>query len=200
MNVVTVFINGIEYNLKGDEQEEYLHKVASYVDKKIKDVLKNNGKLSTSSAAVLSAINVADDMLKTQKINHELLKELDKMREIEKSNREQIDFLKEELSSLEEINMELKIKLENSSDSKNINEKERQINKLQEELKVAKESTQKYINENRKLMSQNKELKFQIQSEKYKVIDLQHKLIENEISLVKEKKQKNPLLNNDGVK
>ncbi|APM40432.1 cell division protein ZapA [Clostridium kluyveri] len=200
MNVVTVFINGIEYNLKGDEQEEYLHKVASYVDKKIKDVLKNNGKLSTSSAAVLSAINVADDMLKTQKINHELLKELDKMREIEKSNREQIDFLKEELSSLEEINMEFKIKLENSSDSKNINEKERQNNKLQEELKVAKESAQKYINENRKLMSQNKELKFQVQSEKYKVIDLQHKLIENEISLVKEKKQKNPLLNNDGVK
>lgn len=200
MNVVTVFINGIEYNLKGDEQEEYLHKVASYVDKKIKDVLRNNSKLSTSSAAVLSAINVADDMLKTQKINHELLKELDKMREIEKSNREQIDFLKEELSSLEEINMEFKIKLENSSDSKSINEKERQINKLQEELKVAKESTQKYINENRKLMSQNKELKFQVQSEKYKVIDLQHKLIENEISLVKEKKQKNPLLNNDGVK
>ncbi|BAH07879.1 cell division protein ZapA [Clostridium kluyveri] len=200
MNVVTVFINGIEYNLKGDEQEEYLHKVASYVDKKIKDVLRNNSKLSTSSAAVLSAINVADDMLKTQKINHELLKELDKMREIEKSNREQIDFLKEELSSLEEINMEFKIKLENSSDSKSINKKERQINKLQEELKVAKESTQKYINENRKLMSQNKELKFQVQSEKYKVIDLQHKLIENEISLVKEKKQKNPLLNNDGVK
>ncbi|WP_333859714.1 cell division protein ZapA [Clostridium sp.] len=200
MNVVTVFINGIEYNLKGEEQEEYLHKVASYVDKKIKDVLKNNNKLSTSSAAVLSAINVADDMLKTQKINHELLKELDKMREVEKSNREQIDFLKEELSSLEQVNMELKIKLENSSDSKNISEKEHKISKLQEELKIEKESTQKYINENRKLMSQNKELKFQIQSEKYKVIDLQHKLMENEISLAKERKQKNPLLNNDGVK
>lgn len=200
MNVVTVFINGIEYNLKGEEQEEYLHKVASYVDKKIKNVLKNNNKLSTSSAAVLSAINVADDMLKTQKINHELLKELDKMREVEKSNREQIDFLKEELSSLEQVNMELKIKLENSSDSKNISEKEHKISKLQEELKIEKESTQKYINENRKLMSQNKELKFQIQSEKYKVIDLQHKLMENEISLAKERKQKNPLLNNDGVK
>ena len=200
MNVVTVFINGIEYNLKGEEQEEYLHKVASYVDKKIKDVLKNNNKLSTSSAAVLSAINVADDMLKTQEINHELLKELDKMREVEKSNREQIDFLKEELSSLEQVNMELKIKLENSSDSKNISEKEHKISKLQEELKIEKESTQKYINENRKLMSQNKELKFQIQSEKYKVIDLQHKLMENEISLAKERKQKNPLLNNDGVK
>lgn len=200
MNVVTVFINGIEYNLKGEEKEEYLHKVASYVDKKIKDVLKNNSKLSTSSAAVLSAINVADDMLKTQEINHGLLKELDKMREVEKSNREQIDFLKEELSSLEQVNMEFKIKLENSSDSKNISEKEHKISKLQEELKIEKESTQKYINENRKLMSQNKELKFQIQSEKYKVIDLQNKLMENEISLAKERKQKNPLLNNDGVK
>lgn len=200
MNVVTVFINGIEYNLKGEEKEEYLHKVASYVDKKIKDVLKNNSKLSTSSAAVLSAINVADDMLKTQENNHGLLKELDKMREVEKSNREQIDFLKEELSSLEQVNMEFKIKLENSSDSKNISEKEHKISKLQEELKIEKESNQKYINENKKLMSQNKELKFQIQSEKYKVIDLENKLIENEISLAKERKQKNPLLNNDGVK
>lgn len=200
MNVVTVFINGIEYNLKGNEQEEYLHKVASYVDKKVKDVLKNNNKLSTSSAAVLSAINVTDDMLKTQAHNNELLNELSKLREIDKSHQDQINFLKEELNSLEEVNMELKIKLENSSNSKSINEKEQHIKKLQEELRNGRESSQKYINENVKLMSQNKELKFQLQSEKYKVIDLQNKLIENEISLVKEKKQKNPLLNNDGVK
>ncbi|MFL0194590.1 cell division protein ZapA [Clostridium sp. WILCCON 0269] len=200
MNVVTVFINGIEYNLKGDEQEEYLHKVASYVDKKVKSVLKNNGKLSTSSAAILSAVNVADDMLKMKQYNYELLREIDKLREIEKSHNQQINFLKEQLGSLEELNMELKVKLGNSSNNKAISEKDQQIVKLQEELKVVKESAQKYINENGKLMSQNKELKFQVQSEKYKVIDLQHKLIENEISLVKEKKQKNPLLNNDGIK
>ena len=39
MNVITVKINGLEYNLKGEESEEYLHKVAIYADKKIKGIL-----------------------------------------------------------------------------------------------------------------------------------------------------------------
>ncbi|MCS4522060.1 cell division protein ZapA [Clostridium botulinum] len=34
MNIITVKINGVEYNLKGEEQEDYLHKVARYVDKR----------------------------------------------------------------------------------------------------------------------------------------------------------------------
>ena len=66
MNIVTIKINGNEYNLKGDEREEYLHMVASYVDKKIKNIMGNNEKLSTSSAAILTALNLGDDMFKSQ--------------------------------------------------------------------------------------------------------------------------------------
>ena len=35
MNTVTVVINGIEYNLRGKEDERYLSEVAAYVDTKI---------------------------------------------------------------------------------------------------------------------------------------------------------------------
>mgnify|MGYP000945613319 FL=1 len=67
MNVVSVRINGVEYNLKGEEQEEYLLKAAGYVDKKIKAVMEKNCMLNTSSAAVLSALNIVDDLFKSQK-------------------------------------------------------------------------------------------------------------------------------------
>ena len=92
MNVVTIKINGIEYNLKGEEREEYLHMVASHVDKKIKNIMSNNEKLSTSSAAILTALNLGDDMFKS----HSLSKELSsKVESLEKHDRELTDILKE---------------------------------------------------------------------------------------------------------
>ena len=63
MNTVTVKINGMEYNLKGKEDDEYLLKVSEYVDGKFKEVSSNNNKLSISSVAVLSALNIADELL-----------------------------------------------------------------------------------------------------------------------------------------
>ncbi|CAB1251770.1 cell division protein ZapA [Clostridium sp. MT-14] len=195
MNVVTVFINGIEYNLKGDEQEEYLHKVASYVDKKVKNILENNSKLSTSSAAILSALNVADDMLKVQNNNDELSKQVRELKKVEKVYEDQINSLKKQLKYTEELNGEFKEKLKKAESDDQLKEKDKQIEKLKEEIEIIKETTQKYIKENTKIIEENKELKFQVQSGKYKIIDLQHKLIENQINLAKEKKQKNPLLN-----
>lgn len=197
MNVVTVFINGIEYNLKGDEQEEYLHKVASYVDKKVKSIIKNNSKLSTSSAAVLSALNITDDMLKAQEKKDELSGRVDELEKVGKVYEEQINSLRKQLSYTEELNAELKIKLKNNNTSESLREKDDKIKKLEEEIKIIKETTQKYMNENTKIVAQNKELKFQVQSGKYKIIDLQHKLEENQITLAKERKKKNPLLNNE---
>lgn len=199
MSMVTVFINGVEYNLKGDEQEEYLHKVASYVDKKVKSIIKNNSKLSTSSAAVLSALNVADDMLKAQEQESQLSGRVDELERVGKVYEDQIKSLRKQLTYTEELNAEFKIKLKNSSSSESLKEKDEEIKKLEEEIKIIKEEAQKYMSENTKMAAQNKELKFQVQSGKYKIIDLQHKLEENQISLAKERKKKNALLNN-GVK
>ena len=44
MNTVTVIINGVEYNLRGKEDEKYLLDVAAYVDTKIKEISGTNKK------------------------------------------------------------------------------------------------------------------------------------------------------------
>jgi cell division protein ZapA len=197
MNIVTVKINGIEYNLKGEEQDEYLHKVAGYVDKKLKNILDNNPKLSISSASVLSAINIVDDMFKVQEKQEELL---EKVRQIDKTcidYEEQIGALKRQIRHMEEYNTELQFKLKTTSKAQYVDKKEDELEKIKKEMEIIQETAKKYMNENKLLKSENKETKFQLQSAKYKVVDLEHKLLENQIDLAKEKRQNDPILNYD---
>ncbi|MTK14213.1 MAG: cell division protein ZapA, partial [Clostridiaceae bacterium] len=195
MNIVTVKINGVEYNLKGDEREEYLHKVAGYVDKKVKNILENNTKLSTSSAAILSAVNVVDDMFKKQKECEELIDKLNQMEKAQSSYMEQIETLKKQLNHMEQYNAELQLKLKNNLSNQQVEQLQNSMQQLTKELEITQETAQKSIKENSVLKSENKEFKFQLQSAKYKIIDLQHKLVENQINLAREKKQKHPFLN-----
>lgn len=190
MNVVTVTINGMEYNLKGEEQEEYLNRISSYVDTKVKNILENNNKLSTSSAAVLSAVNVADEMFKTKEFNDKLEKEAEQFKKIEKVYKDQIDSLKKQTAQMEQYNQELQQKLKDYNKNKYSKEKDEEIKELEEKVINLKKVAEDRLHE-------NKEYKFKIQSLKYKVIYFQNKLIENQIDLAKEKKRKNPLLKNE---
>ncbi|MBV4419824.1 cell division protein ZapA [Clostridium tyrobutyricum] len=188
MNVVTVIINGIEYNLKGDEQEEYLHRISTYVDKKVKNILENNNKLSTSSAAILSAVNVADDMFKTKERNERLEQEIQKLKKFQTA-------YENKLKQTQEFNTKLEQKLNDYEENTHQEEYEDKIKKLQKEIEMTKNAAEDYVKENTKLKLENKENKFKIQTLKYKLIDLQNKLEENQINLAKERKRKNPLLN-----
>lgn len=192
---VTVKINGSEYSLKGDEKEEYLHKVARYVDKKITDILNRNNKLSISDAAVLSAVNVADELFKCGEEIELMDKELEEAKKEEKRLLAQVEDLKRHIKNLEEYNVELQNKLENSLDSEYLKQFEEENKRLNEEIEILREKAKQYLNEKTSLKSENKELKFQVQSSKYKIMDLQNRLIENQIDLVKIKQQENPLLN-----
>lgn len=197
MNVVTIKINGNEYNLKGDEREEYLHMVASYVDKKIKSIMGNNEKLSTSSAAILTALNLGDDMFKS----HSLCKELSsKSESLEKHDREstlQLEDFKKQLNHMEAYNEELHNKFKNIENGEYVKTLEQENIRIGQELEAMKESTKICIEENRKIKVENKDMRFKLQSSKYKIIDLQNKLIEFQISLAKQRKISNPLLTKD---
>ena len=197
MNVVTIKINGNEYNLKGDEREEYLHMVASYVDKKIKSIMSKNEKLSTSSAAILTALNLGDDMFKS----HSLCKELSNKNEsLEKHDKEydlQLEDYKKQLSHMEAYNEELQNKVKNIENGEYVKTLEQENIRIGQELEAIKESTKICIEENRKVKVENKEIKFKLQSSKYKIIDLQNKLIEFQITLAKQRKITNPLLTKD---
>lgn len=195
MNIVTVKINGSEYNLKGEEREEYLHKVASCVDKRIIDMLKKNNRLSVSDASVLAALNIVDEKFKADDIIETLKKEVEQANKDESALQTQVNDLKRHINNLEEYNIELQSKLESTKSGEYIKEVEDENKALREELELLKETSKKYLKEKNDLKAENKELKFQIQSSKYKIMDLQNRLIENQIDLVKIKKKENPLLN-----
>lgn len=61
-NKLQVKICGQEYTLVSDDSREYMLEMADYVDRKMTAVKNQNNRLSTSMAAILVALNVADDM------------------------------------------------------------------------------------------------------------------------------------------
>ena len=65
VNKLLIKICGKEYVIMGKEPDEYIQKVSLYINKKMSEVMRNNSKLSTAQAAVLTSINVADDYFKT---------------------------------------------------------------------------------------------------------------------------------------
>lgn len=67
-NESKVLIGGNVYTLSGDESEEYLQRVALYMNKKMDEVRNsdNGKKLNTRLQSVLLAINIADDYFKVK--------------------------------------------------------------------------------------------------------------------------------------
>ncbi len=63
-NKTKVVIDNIEYRLSGFESEEYIHRVAICVDRKMADLKEQYVNLNPNTLSVLTAINVADDLLK----------------------------------------------------------------------------------------------------------------------------------------
>jgi cell division protein ZapA len=110
-NKVEVKIAGKVYSLMGLESDEYIQKVALYIDKKMNELLKVNNKLSTSMAAVLTAINVADDFFKLQQNKNELKKELDKLNESIQVIKENNIKLNSEITEIKEKNTTLQLDL-----------------------------------------------------------------------------------------
>ncbi|WP_206460528.1 cell division protein ZapA [Anaerovorax sp. IOR16] len=71
-NKVTVRIYGQEYIISGDMPREHIMKVADYVDRKMNEIAVALPTTSTSSLAVLSAVNVSDDYFRAMEENESL--------------------------------------------------------------------------------------------------------------------------------
>ncbi len=69
-------IFGTEYPIRGDSDVEYIKKVAAYVDRKMYEVEKNSSAKSTLKVAILTALNIADELFREraekEKLTHEL--------------------------------------------------------------------------------------------------------------------------------
>lgn len=71
----TVRIAGREYTMTGTDSEEHMHRVAVYVDRKMEE-LTLTSRLPSNMVAVLTAMNVTDELLKAQDENTRLRKEM----------------------------------------------------------------------------------------------------------------------------
>ena len=63
-NRTVVNIFDMEFTLVGDEAPGYAEKLAAYVDRKMREVSDTSG-ISSVAAAVLSAVNIADEYFKS---------------------------------------------------------------------------------------------------------------------------------------
>ena len=64
-NKITISICGQEYTFAAEETPSYMQKVAAMVDAKMGEILKASH-VSRTDAAVLTAVNLADEFLKNQ--------------------------------------------------------------------------------------------------------------------------------------
>lgn len=110
-NRVVLRIAGMDYAIRGAESEEYMHKLGLYVDKKMSEIMKNNSKLSTNMAAVLTALNVADDYIKAQENGAKLINEINKLREELQLMKAENERLKKENLDLVNLNNNLQLEL-----------------------------------------------------------------------------------------
>ena len=160
MNKVIVKINGSEYPMVGPKSEEHMLRVARYVDQEIRKITTANPKLSTSSASILSAINIADVFFECCDENEELLKENEPIN----AKVVEIDLLKEneELNKKvgtgeEELKLEMK-KLELSLQGKAKSEEDLKT-KIDELNKLIEEQKSKISKLENDIQSKDKQIK-----------------------------------------
>lgn len=127
MNNIEVIINNKRYNLSGYESEEYLQKIASYLNNKYAELKKKDfyKSLDAEMKGILMEINIADDYFKIRNQVKEI--------EIENENKgNEIYNLKHELIGLH-TKLDVKEK-ENETLKQELNEAQKKIIRLETEL------------------------------------------------------------------
>ncbi|MCF6465212.1 cell division protein ZapA [Clostridium sp. Cult2] len=162
-----VLIDGRNFTVIGNGSEEYVHKLATYVDKKIKEMTIKNDRLSSSMAATLAALNISDELYRSireleslknkSKIpmeNYENI--INQLEDIKKKN-EELDIdcntYKDELLDLRRENEKLSKEIENYNQALKLKEKE-----LQDNQNMIKKLQDKVYNSQIQLIESKKEL------------------------------------------
>ena len=81
----TVHIAGREYSIASYDSQEYVHGVAAWVDRRMRELYQAT-RLPGGQLAVLTAVNAADDMMKSREEIRRLKREIEELRaEIKKA-------------------------------------------------------------------------------------------------------------------
>ncbi|MEW8973978.1 MAG: cell division protein ZapA [Tissierellaceae bacterium] len=163
---IEVMIDGRNFTVVGGEDEEYVRNLAYYIDKKIRNLTSKNERLSQTMAATLAALNIADELHKTNS-------ELKKLKDKAKGPLEEYDSLCVELEESKEKVQELRGKCKEYTDLIEIYSKEKEefIDKIKG-LEI-------------ELESKNKE----VETLKEEIEGLQDRNFKNQVELVEVKKE-----------
>jgi cell division protein ZapA len=64
MSSIEINILGQKYTVRGDADEEYIKKLALYVDEKLKEIHAANPNITPMKAAILASLTIADELHK----------------------------------------------------------------------------------------------------------------------------------------
>ncbi|CCQ92599.1 hypothetical protein CULT_1020013 [[Clostridium] ultunense Esp] len=166
-NKTNVLIDGRNFTVIGNGSDEYVHKLAAYVDKKIKDMTNKNERLSSSMAATLAALNISDELYRSNR-ELEMLKNkskipmenyeniLKQLKEMKRKNEElemDCNIYKDELLDMRRENERLNREIENYIQALKLKEKE-----LQDSQNMIKKLQDKVFDSQIQLIESKKEL------------------------------------------
>ena len=139
-NDTEVIINGKIYTLSGYESEEYLQKVATYINNKIAELKAVDGykRLNVDMQRILLELNIADDYFKAKKQADSIEGELD-------SKDKQLYDVKHELIAAQiQVGS---LEKENAALQKQINEYQIKVAKLETEVQDSPSRRKKTLSE-----------------------------------------------------
>ena len=73
---VTVQIAGVKYALKTEEDDRYVKQMAAFVDGKMRDVQKHTRTVDTQAVAVLTALQIAEELFNERRQSGDLRKKI----------------------------------------------------------------------------------------------------------------------------
>ena len=75
--LVEIKVFGQTYTVKTDAEEDHIHRVARYVNEKMDEVTRNTKSVSSLNVAILTALNIADDLIREKERRLALLSEVE---------------------------------------------------------------------------------------------------------------------------
>lgn len=100
-NRVTVTVGGLKYTLLAVEDENYVHRVAAYVNEKLKETGRAGG-TSQMDCAILTAINIADERFKEQEASVDLRRQIKELLEENAKLKTELSESKREIFKLQQ--------------------------------------------------------------------------------------------------
>lgn len=104
-NRITVTISGADYTLMSEDSAAYMQKVAALVDEKMNDITAA-GRVSRMDAAVLTAANLADELLKQQAAAENIRRQLKGYLDDANKAKSELSECKRELLKLQQQNQQ----------------------------------------------------------------------------------------------